>query len=208
MPQYTIKEGECLSSIAQRHGLFWQKIWDHPNNTELKRRRRDPNILYPGDVVFIPEKEEKQENCSTEQKHQFRKKGVPAKVRLRLMRNDQPRANEPYVLEVDGNFFTGTTDADGKLEQSIPPNAKKGKLFVGKKREEYILNLGHMDPHNELIGIQKRLNNLGFHCGPANGVLGPQTTDALKAFQKKHHLTESGEADEATKNKLIEIYGS
>jgi len=207
MSQYTIKEGECLSSIAQRHGLFWQKIWDHPNNTELKRRR-DPNILYPGDVVFIPEKEKKQENGSTEQRHRFRKKGVPAKVRLRLKRNDQPRANESYVLEVDGNFFTGTTDADGKLEQSIPPNAKKGKLFIGKKREEYILNLGYMDPLNELIGIQKRLNNLGFHCGPTNGVLTPQTTDALKAFQKKHNLTESGEADEATKNKLIEIYGS
>ncbi|MDI7259574.1 MAG: peptidoglycan-binding protein [Thermodesulfobacteriota bacterium] len=208
MPQYTIKEGECLSSIAQRHGLFWKKIWDHPNNSDLKRRRKDPNILYPGDVVFIPEKEEKQENGSTEQRHHFRKKGVPAKVRLRLMRNDQPRANESYVLEVDGIFFAGTTDADGKLEQSIPPNAKKGKLFIGKKREEYILNLGHMDPLNELIGIQKRLNNLGFHCGPANGVLGPRTTNAFKAFQKKHHLTESGEADEATKNKLTEIYGS
>jgi hypothetical protein len=208
MPQYTIKEGDCLSSIAQRHGLFWQKIWDHSQNSELRRRRRNPNILYPGDVVFIPEKEEKQETGSTEQKHQFRKKGALAKVRLRLMRNGQPRANESYVLEVDGNFFNGTTDADGKLEQSIPPNIKKGKLFVGKKREEYILNLGHMDPLNELIGIQKRLNNLGFHCGSADGVLGPQTTDALKAFQKKHHLTESGEVDDATKNKLNEIYGS
>jgi len=208
MPQYTIKEGDCLTSLAQRHGLSWQKIWDHPNNSDLKRRRRDPNILYPDDVVFIPEKEEKQETGSTEQKHQFRKKGVPAKVRLRLMRHGQPRANESYVLQVDGNFLTGTTDADGKLEQSIPPNARKGKLFVGKKREEYPLNLGHMDPLDELAGVQKRLNNLGFHCGPANGVWGPQTTDALKAFQRKQNLTESGEADEATKNKLIEIYGS
>lgn len=208
MPQYTIKEGDCLSSIAQRHGLFWQKIWDHSQNSELRGRRRDPNILFPGDVIFIPEKEEKEETGSTEKRHQFRKKGVPAKVRLHLMRHGQPRANESYILEVDGIFFTGTTDADGKLEQSIPPNAKKGKLFLGKKREEYKLNLGHMDPHNELIGIQKRLNNLGFHCGPANGDLTPQTTEALKAFQKKHQLTESGEVDEATKNKLLEIYGS
>jgi len=208
MPQYTIKEGDCLSSIAERHGLFWEKIWNHPNNMELKRRRRDPNILYPGDIVFLPEKEKKEETGLTEQKHRFRKKGAPAKVRLRLMRNDLPRANEPYVLEVDGNFFTGTTDTDGKLEQSIPPHAKKGKLLIGKKREAYILNLGGMDPLHELAGIQKRLNNLGFYCGPANGILGPQTIDALKAFQKKHRLTESGEVDEATKNKLIEIYGS
>lgn len=208
MPQYTIKQGDCLSSIAQRHGLFWQKIWDHPNNSELKERRKNPNILYPGDSIFIPEKEEKQEIGSTKQKHRFRKKGVPAKLRLRLMRNNRPRANEFYVLEVDGNLLTGTTDAEGKLEQSISPNAKKGKLFIGKKREEFILNLGQMDPMNELRGIQKRLNNLGFQCGPENGVLTTQTTEALKAFQKKHQLTESGEADEATKNKLLEIYGS
>ena len=208
MSKYVIKEGECLFSIAQRHGLFWKKIWAHPKNSELQRRRRDPNILHPGDVVFIPEKEEKQENGSTELRHRFRKKGVPAKVRLRLMRHNRPRPNESYVLEVDGTLSSGTTDTDGMLEHSIPPNAKKGKLYVGKRREEYVLNLGHMDPLNELIGIQKRLNNLGFHCGPANGVLGPRTTDALKTFQKKHNLPESGEADEATKNKLTEVYGS
>jgi N-acetyl-anhydromuramyl-L-alanine amidase AmpD len=106
------------------------------------------------------------------------------------------------------NPLSGTTDSEGRLEHSIPPNAKKGKLFFGKKREEYILNLGHMDPLNELIGVQKRLNNLGFQCGSAYGVFGTQTKDALKAFQKKHHLTESGEVDDATKNKLNEIYGS
>jgi len=87
MADYTVKQGDCLSSIAAKYGLFWEKIWNHPKNARLKEQRKDPNILYPGDVVFVPEKEVKEESGATEQRHQFKKKGAPAKLRLRLMKN-------------------------------------------------------------------------------------------------------------------------
>ena len=208
MPEYKVKQGDCLSSIASRHGLFWDKVWNHPKNAKLKEQRKDPNILYPGDVVFVPDKEKKEESGATEQKHRFRKKGVPEQLRLQLMVGDQPLANERYVLNINGRLMEGATDQDGKLEQFIPPNAKQVLLWIGDMAEEYALDLGHLDPVTEVKGLQARLKNLGYDCGPVDGILGPKTSATLCQFQKAQGLAESGKSDQPTRNALLRIYGS
>jgi len=209
MPNYKVKQGDCLSSIALKHGVFWEMVWNHPKNASLKERRKDPNILYPGDIVFIPKKEEKQESGATEKKHRFRRKGIPAKLRLRLLDDDdQPLSSKQYILDIDGKLLSGSTDSKGMLEHSIPPDAKKGRLILVENQDEYLLDLGDVDPIDEVSGIQGRLNNLGFNGGPVDGVLGPRTKAAIKEFQRKHKLKETGEVDEATRKKLIEVHGS
>ena len=94
MPEdYTVQTGDCISSIAFERGFFWETIWNHPKNADLKQKRVDPNILKEGDVVHVPDKELKEESCATDQKHQFKVKGVPAKLKLKLMeppKNDDP----------------------------------------------------------------------------------------------------------------------
>lgn len=208
MPNYKVKQGDCVSSIARKYGMFWEKIWNHPKNANLKQIRKNPNVLYLGDEIFIPEKEERQESGATNKRHRFRKKGEPAKLRLRLLDDEEePRADKKYILEIDGNLFSGTTDSDGRLEHSIPPNAKKGRLIIEENQDEYLLDLGHIDPINEISGIQARLNNLGFYFGAIDGVMGPKIGAALKAFQKKYDLKESGQADEATRKKLLDVHG-
>ena len=207
MPNYTVKQGDCISSVAQKHGLFWDKVWNHPKNANLKERRKDPNVLSPGDVVFVPDKDEKEESGATEQRHRFKKKGVPAKLRLQIMEDDQPRANVDYTLVIDGQFFSGTTDGSGKIEQSIPPNAKKGVLIL-ENDTPVPLQLGHIDPIDTISGVQARLLNLNFDCGEVNGREGPQLEEALRSFQEKNSLPVTGQADEATRNKLLEIHGS
>ncbi len=210
MPEYIVQQGDCISSIAVQNGLTWQKIWNHPKNSALKRLRDDPNVLYPGDVVFVPDKENQDVACATEQRHRFIHKGVPAVLRLVLQDYDgKPRSDEPYVLDIDGKVISGKTDGDGKIEQRIPPNARQGTLKVGPEKSEiYALRLGHTDPATELTGVQSRLNNLGYDCGPVDGSLSAETKIALQAFQRKHGLEETGEPDEATQNKLKEVHGS
>lgn len=208
MPEYVARQGDCIASIAFQHGLFPETIWNHPNNAVLKENRVNQNILHPGDIVFVPEKEERVESCATEQRHRFRRNGIPSKLRLRLLTNGEPRANETYIVDIDGALSSGTTDDEGWLEHPIPPDARRGRLRVGETQDEYTLNLGNINPIGEISGAQERLNNLGFDCGPADGNLGQRTEMALRSFQKKYGLTESGETDEATRNRLVEIHRS
>ncbi|MFC1782182.1 peptidoglycan-binding protein [Planctomycetota bacterium] len=202
MTKHTVKQGECFSSVSDMYGFFWETLWNHSENAELKQKRKDPNALSPGDIIFIPDKTEKYEDGATEQKHRFRLKGVPAKIKIRLMLNDEPRANEPYKLLIDGVWMEGTTDPNGFLEVSIPPGAQKGKLFVGKgdRQEIYEFNLGTIDPIETEEGIRQRLLNLGYSVGD-------DLEAAIRAFQEKEGIEVTGIVDDDTRSKLKEIFG-
>jgi len=204
---HEVKQGECLSSIADEYGFFWQTLWNHPNNANLKQIRKDPNTLMPGDRVHVPDKRLKEEKRPTSQMHKFRLLGVPTKLCLRLLLDDNPRANEPFTLDVEGTITRGTTSSSGKLEISIPPRAKTGKLTVGEgeRATTYRLNLGNLNPHDQISGLQGRLKNLGYSNDRINGVLTPETKRAIAAFQTDIGLTVTGEPDSATIEKLREM---
>lgn len=211
MPNYTVKQGDCIESIALKHGHLWQTLWDDSNNADLRNKRKEPNLLFPGDVVFIPEKRIKEESGQTEQRHRFMLKGVPSKLQMQLLdEEDEPRSNMEYIIEIDGTFYRGVTNADGWIRRPIMPDAKRGKLIIIEDgtQESYELNLGHMNPIDQDIGVQQRLNNLGFDCGATNGALNEETKDAIIEFQNKYRLPTTGKPDEATRQKLEKIHGS
>lgn len=52
---HIVKQGEYLSLIAQKYGIpNWQTLYNHPNNAEFRKNRPNPNLIYPGDKLFIP----------------------------------------------------------------------------------------------------------------------------------------------------------
>lgn len=54
---YVVKTGDWLSKIAKAHGLKrWQDIYNHRLNRDFKRTHRDPDLIFPGDHLFIPKK--------------------------------------------------------------------------------------------------------------------------------------------------------
>ncbi len=98
MKDHSVEQGECLTSIAHQYGFFWQTLWNHPRNAELKQQRKSPNTLLPGDTVHIPDKRLKEEARETGSLHRFRVKGIPARLRLKLMWEGKPSANPKRVL--------------------------------------------------------------------------------------------------------------
>jgi len=205
---YSVKQGDCISSIAYEHGFFPDTIWNHPNNEELKKKREDPNVLMPGDIVFIPDKRIKELSEPTNNVHKFRCKNTPEKFKLQLMLDKSPRAGEEYELDVDGLKFPGKTDAEGKLQHSIPPDAKHGTLKLVSSGETYQLQLGHLNPSDEITGAQGRLRNLGLYFGPLDGQMSAALEVAILEYQLLKDLELDGELNEETKAALKQDHGS
>lgn len=204
---YIVGLGECMDSIAFDHGFFKDTLWNDPANAELKRVRKDPNILLAGDRVTIPPLRKKEESGATEKRHRFCRKGVPCKLQLRLCREGDPRGNESYRLVIDGVIlFEGQTDGNGKIKHSIPPDAKIGRLMLQQGKEEYFLQLGHLDPVDQITGMQERLNNLGFNCGEVDGICGTRTRNAIARFQRHYDLKVDGISGPKTQAKMKEVY--
>jgi N-acetylmuramoyl-L-alanine amidase len=205
--RHVVRQGECLNSIADQYGFFPRTIWDHPDNAELAKTRQ-PGVLRAGDVVVVPDKRLGEVECATGKVHRFRRRGVPALLRVQVRDEDIPRANEPFVIDIDGQVTEGTTDGDGLVAVPLPPRARRAVLTVGKgaDAQEYDLSFGHLDPPDTVAGVQGRLKNLGFDCD-VTGNLDERTTVALQLFQEHiEHPHVTGELDDSTRQKLLELH--
>jgi hypothetical protein len=242
---YTVKNGECLSSIAYVFGVPWEEIWNHAQNAALKQKRASPSVLRAGDVLFIPDYKPTPYVLETGKHHRIVYKRPRAKLRLRVVvdpgpkpptnessgppasdtrnvvggdpepdrtpRHDEPRKALAYKLVLEDRTLEGTTDGDGYVDCDIPANASRGKLILapGTPDETAItLNLGHLDPIDEVSGVKQRLRNLCIDCGDQSDEETPGFTAALRAFQTKHGLDPSGLLDNTTRNAILKAHGT
>ncbi len=203
MIQHTVQQGECLLQIADSYGFLWMTLWDHPDNSELKALRGDPNVLMEGDIVVVPDPELRTVDAAVEKRHRFRRKGVPGKIKIRFTVDGEPRANVNYVLEIDGTSTSGTTDSDGYVEMDIPAAAREGSITLDQDghKETYQLQLGHLDPLDTDEGCLQRLGQLAYVVDEQDPSV------AIKAFQQDHELELTGELDQALRDKLKEVFG-
>lgn len=215
---YKVEQGDYMSKIAQKFGFSdYKEIWDHADNAELKKKRKNPNVLHPGDTVIIPDREEKKVSASTGKRHKFQVKRSELKLRLVLEDiYEKPIANANCELNLDGETFQLTTDGKGKIEKEIPATAEGGFLII--KTQETALNetvlpikIGHLDPVEEESGQKGRLNNLGYFAGPFEGndeAANQQLfLSAIEEFQCDHGLTVDGNCGPRTQAKLKEVHG-
>ncbi len=55
MTVHTVVSGESLSKIAKNYSVnSWVQIYEHPANATFRAKRPNPNLIYPGDLIFIP----------------------------------------------------------------------------------------------------------------------------------------------------------
>ena len=126
-------------------------------------------------------------------------------------RRDEPRKGLAYTLFVNEETIQGSTDGDGYVDCDIPPNASQGRLVLapGTPHETEIkLNLGHLDPIDEVSSVKQRLRNLCFDCGDHSDEETPDFAAALRAFQTKHALDPTGTLDEQTRSEILKAHGT
>lgn len=217
---HTVRQGEYLSSIAKKFGYRdWKTIYEHPQNHKLKERRPNPDILLPGDQIFIPDKQKKEESCNAGQSHRFKVTSSRNFLQI-ILKDDQgePLANVAYTLKVAGQAkpYQASTDGSGLLKQEFPVGVESAELSLGELGLTWNLEVGHLDPVDEVVedkaiitGVQARLNNLGFHCGKVDGILGPMTKEAIRRFQEVilERKNPDGEPDKQTREALVREYG-
>lgn len=89
----------------------------------------------------------------------------------------QPGMNQPGVMKGEG-----TTQ-----DSSMRSTSQAGQTSAGPA---------------QVRRVQEALKAQGHDPGPVDGVMGPQTQEALRAYQKAQNLTETGMLDPQTFEKL------
>lgn len=233
MASHSVKPGEHMVRIAaELHFATYRKLWDDPSNADLKARRKNPNLLLPGDVVNLPGAVPRTAKAQTLKKHEF----VAAShdvldVRVALLdENSKPIKGARCQFLEEGR--QAVSDGRGVLErQELSPRFELGVLRflyrtedlsrrgvapqdVFRGNEEVVLGfaiaVGHLDPLETPSGIQARLNNLGYYAGE----IGYADEDAvalrcaIEEFELENGLTPGGDpAGAAMQAKLKDVHG-
>ena len=211
---HVVKKGECLSSIADAYGLpKWQLIYEHPNNTAFKAKRPNPNLIYPGDELYIPDVTPNVARVPTDRRHIFVAEFAPTFLNIRVQDiDDSPFPNAPFELEAGSLKLDGSTDEDGWIHSRIPAWAEIGTLRVWPNPDdtetviEWEMRLGHLDPIETVSGLKGRLNNLGYDCGEVNEEEDDRYTSAVMQFQTDNELLVDGIVGPQTRGALLKLH--
>jgi hypothetical protein len=202
---YVVKIGDSLISIAFERGLLPDTIWQAPENEALREARPDAEVLLPGDRMTIPQKRIAYVSKPDSQRHVFRRKAVPHVLRVTLLDvDDEPLADKPVKIDIDGRKGTGVTNSAGQFRHPIQPNARNARIVVDEVYT-FEIRLGYLSPVQTLRGVQERLRNLGFYEGSIDAQLSPQLTLSLTLFQSSRHLQPTGLIDQATEDELDKL---
>ncbi len=219
MTEHVVQPGEHLAGIAAAHGFqSIRPIWEHPANAALREKRKNPNVLFPGDRLEIPEREERVESAATDKKHRFERAAQGLELRVKVL--DQGR--DPIEGEcslVVGSSATAMPQEKDIYQGPLDPRVTEARLDfpvspAEKHRPEIPISVGDLDPIEELSGQQQRLNNLGYFAGfRKTQAVDPKGVDlqlkwAVEEFQADHPpLTVDGVLGDQTRRKLRETYG-
>jgi hypothetical protein len=188
---YIIKQGDYLAKVAFRFGFDPGEVWNDPKNAGLKAQR-DPNILAPGDVLFIPGRRrpapaplelggDNHFACDVPE--------VPIRIRL-VDERGAPHAGKACTVEGLGEPLHIAADGDGGVSVSVPVTTRSVFVTIDDLGFRFEAAVGYLDPIGETSGRGTRLDNLGFLLDPdaadADQDREAHLAAALSAFQAAH----------------------
>lgn len=201
MKPYIVRQGDYLDSIAARHGMTGERLWDHAANSEIRDTRADRNMLAPGDIVKVPASGPEPLPVNLGAANTFTAVIPKSLVRVRLCSSDdEPYANVPFQLEGIKTTNALTTDGDGIAEFRPPTDVREVIITIPSQKRRISIKIGELDPHDESSGTWQRLANMGYctHEATSEDSTGEELAAAMERFQKAQGLPETGRADNET----------
>jgi N-acetylmuramoyl-L-alanine amidase len=219
---YVVRQGDYLARLAHLHGFDAEEVWNHPKNEALRALRRDPEVLAPGDVIYLPRKAQAGLPFAAEGVNRYRATVPRVPLRLRFKDGAGPLANEAWVIEGSASPAEGTTDAEGQLEVVTSPHVASFTVRFPARERAFTVRVGHLDPLEEESGVRARLTQLGYlppPLGPLFGIdepgalgtlsgEGDRLRAAIRDFQRAEGLEVTGMVDDATREVLWKAHGA
>jgi hypothetical protein len=214
MKPYVIRQGDYLLKLAHLHGFDADAVWSDPKNAELKALREDPEMLRPGDVVFVPDEPKKKLRLEPKTTNTFVARVPFVKVSVVLSQDGQALKNERYVVDGLGDDTERVTDGEGRVEVDVPVHVREIVVRLVELGATMKLAVGELDPVETPSGARMRLTSLGHYGAKLAGADGWVAHDpdalsaAIRRFQSASALTVTGALDDATREALVKAHGS
>jgi hypothetical protein len=219
MRAHIVQQGEHLAGLAARMGFDAEEVWNHAANEELRSQRRSPQILAPGDILYVPDPGPPDTGYLEARTQNRYVASVPRlEVRMHMAWGpDEPIANEPFVVHGLAQPVEGTTGGDGLARFEIPAFAQHLRIELPAQGVSMPVDVGYLDPVDRRSGLRARLAAQGYlddrDLLDPNANVGTDQIDeglgrAVRALQRDRGLEESGEVDDATREALEGSHGS
>lgn len=194
---HIVRPGECISKVAHRYGIKdWKTLWNDPKNSGLKKRRKNPHVLRPGDKIIVATKLYEIARA-TDAKHKIEVSRGEKRVRVHLrglgarpfkdLEYDYSYKIGEAVIEKPGS---GPTDANGKLEETIPITVRTIEVRLRKSKIRFSFDVSSLEPARDddtqevvVPGAQRRLHALGY-VGDGEAGSNEGADGALALFQR------------------------
>ena len=188
--RHEVNQGERLATIALLYGFArWQTVWEFRGNDAIRTQRKSPEILLPGDGISIPTRLDRWAEV-TGGSASYHIRSAAELLRVRFIEADFGGKQQARFVArpANGAEVRGSLEANGTMQIELIPGTRKVSvnLFLDPAAEPfatYELAIGHLDPSDEISGIQARLANLGYYSGPINGELDETTRRGISEFR-------------------------
>lgn len=215
MKPYVIRQGDYVLKLSHLHGFDANKVWNDGKNAELKKLRKDPSLLKPGDILFVPDEPKKRLKVNAKETNAYVARVPTVKVNVVISEDDEPLKDAKYVVEGMGDDETEyATDGEGTVSFEAPVHIREVTVRFLESTMKFRIAIGDLDPPDTPSGARMRLQSLGLYGAKTEGADGYVARDenglagAIRAFQAKNGIDVTGLLDKATQDALVAAHGS